>query len=500
MNAGPAPRAGATPTVFDAERRALTLGLILTVTMVGFESLAVSTALPRIQEDLQGLALYGWVSAAYLLGHLVGIPAAGWIADRRGLALPFGGGLTLFAGGLALATVAPAMWVIVLARLLQGIGGGAIPAVAYVAAGRAYPPDLRPRVFAIMSTAWVLPGLVGPSVSAAVTEQLGWRWVFFGLLPLIPPAAAMALPSLHRLDRRAGDRTRPGGDAEEERRAEPGGEKRVGRAVALASGVALVLASASLPLVPGIAAAVAGAAIAARSYLGLAPPGTLRLAPGLPATIAMRAFQTFAFFGVDFFVPYAFNEVHGTSLGMAGLAVTAATFSWTAGAWISERVLARVGPRAQIRRGLMWLLAGNVLTAAVLWPGTATLVAALVGAVLAGLGIGLGYSVVSVTMLGYAEPGREGHTASSLSLTDVLGAALATGTGGALIALGADRGWHPRTGVLLAFALPTLVGAIGIAAASRLPTRVPERARPEGAREGRDSAREEGRNSAMASP
>ena len=154
--------AAARPSVFDRNRRALTLGLVLTVTMVGFEALAVSTALPRIQEELRGLALYGWVSAAYLLGQLIGIPAAGLLADRRSLALPFGGGLVLFAAGLAIAGAAPAMEILVLARLLQGIGGGAIPAIAYVASGRAYPPELRPRVFAIMSTAWVLPGLIGP--------------------------------------------------------------------------------------------------------------------------------------------------------------------------------------------------------------------------------------------------------------------------------------------------------------------------------------------------
>jgi MFS family permease len=196
----------------------------------------------------------------------------------------------------------------------------------------------------------------------------------------------------------------------------------------------------------------------------------------LPATIAMRAIQTFAFFGVDFFVPYAFNGVHGTSLAVAGMAVTAATFSWTAGAWISERVLERAGPRRQVRRGLVWIVLGNVLIAMVLWPGAAALIAGLVGSVLAGLGIGLGYSVLSVTMLAYAEPGREGETASSLSLTDTLGTALATGASGAFIAMGAARGWEPRTGVLLAFALPTLVAVLAILAASRLPARLPTRA------------------------
>ena len=354
------------------------------------------------------------------------------------------------------------MVVLVLARLLQGIGGGVIPAIAYVAAGRAYPPELRPRVFAIFSTAWVLPGLIGPSISAAVTLQLGWRWVFFGLLPLIPLAAAMTLPSLRRLG--------AGAERTLDRRRAAAPSDRCSRL-----GVALLLAAADLPLPIAVVAAGAGALLALRSYLALAPPGTLRLAPGLPATIAMRAFQTFAFFGVDFFVPYAFHDVHGTSLTVAGLSVTAATFSWTAGAWVSERVLPRVGPRALVRGGLCWIVVGNVLIAMVLWPGTASLVAGLVGSVLAGLGMGLGYSVVSVTMLGYAEPGREGATASSLSLTDTLGAALATGLSGALIALGAARGWEPRTGVLLAYTLPTLTGVVGILAASRLPAAMPAR-------------------------
>jgi MFS family permease len=375
------------------------------------------------------------------------------------LALPFGAGLTLFAVGLAIAGAAPAMEVVVLARLLQGIGGGVIPAIAYVAAGRAYPPELRPRVFAIMSTAWVLPGLVGPSISAAVTIQLGWRWVFFGLLPLIPLAAAMTLPSLRRLGAGADKATADAG--------------RLRRAIVLAAGVALLLASADLPLHFAIVAAGSGALLALRSYVALAPTGTLRLRPGLPVTIAMRAFQTFSFFGVDFFVPYAFHDVHGTSLTVAGLSVTAATFSWTAGAWVSERMLPRVGPRSLVRHGLFWIVVGNVLIAAVLWPGTASLVAGLLGSVLAGLGIGLGYSVVSVTMLGYAEPGREGATASSLSLTDTLGAALATGLSGAFIALGAAHGWEPRTGVLLAYTLPTLTGVAGIFAASRLPAAMP---------------------------
>ncbi len=82
---------------------------------------------------------------------------------------------------------------------LQGIGAGAIPAVAYVAIGRAYPSAMQPRMFAVLSTAWVLPGIVGPAISAAVAEAFGWRWVFLGLLPLVAFAAVMTTRGVEAL-------------------------------------------------------------------------------------------------------------------------------------------------------------------------------------------------------------------------------------------------------------------------------------------------------------
>ncbi|HYJ73445.1 MAG TPA: MFS transporter, partial [Actinomycetota bacterium] len=166
-------------------RRGLTIGLVLTITLVAFEALAVITILPTIKDDLQGISLYGWVTSAFQLGLLVGIVVAGGQADRRGPAPPFVAGVLVFVAGLTIGGLAPSMLVLVLARGLQGLGAGAIPAVAYAAIGRTYPEALRPRVFAVLSTAWVVPGLIGPALSALVAVSVGWRWVFLGLLPLV---------------------------------------------------------------------------------------------------------------------------------------------------------------------------------------------------------------------------------------------------------------------------------------------------------------------------
>lgn len=189
---GPAEGGG----LWSPERRPLTLGLVLTITLVAAEALAVSTAMPIVARDLGGHELYGLVFSAFMVGSLLGIVAAGTLIDARGVVLPFVIGLALFAIGLALAGAAVSMPMLIGARFIQGIGGGAIPPIAYVAIGRSLPDHLRPRMFATMSTAWVLPGILGPGIAGIVAETFSWRWIFLGLLPLLAVSGTMAYRGL----------------------------------------------------------------------------------------------------------------------------------------------------------------------------------------------------------------------------------------------------------------------------------------------------------------
>ncbi|MGH3407597.1 MAG: MFS transporter, partial [Streptosporangiaceae bacterium] len=104
------------------QRRTLTTGLVLTITFIASEALAVVTVMPVVARDLGGLDLYGWVFSAFMLGSVVGIVVAGRQADRHGPAVPYVGGLVLFAAGLLVAGLAPAMPVLVAGRALQGLG------------------------------------------------------------------------------------------------------------------------------------------------------------------------------------------------------------------------------------------------------------------------------------------------------------------------------------------------------------------------------------------
>jgi len=437
-------------------RRGLTIGLVLTITLVAFEALAVITILPAIKDDLQGISLYGWVTSAFQLGVLVGIVVAGGQADRRGPAPPFVAGVLVFAVGLAAGGMATSMLVLVLARGLQGLGAGAIPAVAYASIGRSYPEALRPRVFAVLSTAWVVPGLIGPAVSALVAERFGWRWVFLGLLPLVLASGALALPSLRRLGPPKEPLVQRG---------------RLAKAIGVAVGTGLLLAGlTSRSLLAGAVMVGAGLAVAAYPLRGLLPPGTLRARPGLPVAVLSRALLTFAFFGADTYVPLAITSVRGQSTAVASVAVTAATLAWTAGAWVQERKAAAWPGRRLIRTGFLIVAAGIGLELAALFPGVPVAVG-VAGWAVGGFGIGLAYSPVSLIVLGEAPSGQEGAASASLQLADTLGVALGAGLGGVLVAFGAAAGWLPRTGIAGAFTLTAAVALLAAVLARRIPSR-----------------------------
>jgi MFS family permease len=445
--------------VWSPGRRALTLGLFLTITLVAFEGLAVATILNIIEDDLQDIGLLGWVFSAFFLGSLFGIVAAGYDADRKGPARPFIVGLSLFALGLLGAGLAPSMVALVAARAVQGVGAGAIPAVAYVVIGRAYPPELQPRMFAVSSTAWVLPGLISPAISGAVASAIGWRWVFLGLLPLVALAGVATTRALHTLGP-------PGGEEPVDRRL---------RALTLVVGAGLVLAGASShAAVAVVVLIVIGGIVGAHAFIRLVPAGTVRLARGQPAAIALRGLATFAFFGTDGYVSFTVTSVRDSSIALGGIALTAAVLTWTAGSWIQERRVRQIGPQAFVQVGVLLIAAGIGLMVLVAQSTVPAAIAVVAWAV-AGMGMGLSYSPISLVVLSEAPEGGEGGASAALQLSDTLGIALGTGVAGAIVAAGDSLDWARGTALTIAFVMCGAVALFTAAAATRLPAKITDR-------------------------
>jgi MFS family permease len=438
-------------------RRSLIVGLVLTITLVAFEALAVSTVMPIVADELNGIELYGWVFTAFMLGSLIGIVLVGGLIDRRGLGGPFAAGIALFAAGLIVGGLAPSMEVLVGARFVQGLGAGTVPPIAYVAIGRSLPEHLRPQMFATLSTAWILPGVVGPALAGIVGETLGWRWVFLGLLPLIVLSASIAFPAVRRIG------------------PDPSGapnaatlRDRAPLALLVALGTGLLLAGmtsgdAILLVVLGIAGTVLGMFALRR----LTPEGTLRAAQGLPATILMRGVITFAFFAVDAYVALALVEWRGLSAAQAGIALTAATISWTAGSWTQAKFSKRWPPERFVRAGVIVLVVGLASFGIVLVPTISPWVALPTFAV-AGYAMGLAYSPLALIVLREAPTAEQGRASSAISLTDSLGTALGTGVTGALVAASVRSSGNPAGGLALGFAVAVIVALLGVILSGRL--------------------------------
>ena len=446
------------------QRRALTVGLVLTITFVASEALAVVTVMPVVARDLGGLRLYGWVFSGFMLGSVIGIVAAGREADRRGPAVPFVAGVVLFGAGLALAGLAPSMGVLVAGRVLQGVGAGAVPSVAYATIGRSLPETLRARMMAVLSTAWVAPGLIGPAVSAEVARLFGWRWVFLGLLPIVAVAGTIAVPALIRLGP-------PASSGAEEHRMIDGFRTAAGATMILA-GLTLAAGSGAGPgrleaILGGVVLIAAGAAVGLPALRRLVPPGTLTARAGLPATILSRGLLTFTFFGADAYVTLTVTAVRHRTPVVAGIAVTGATVAWTVGAWIQARLSGTWEGRRLVRSGLVIVLAGIAGMVLVLLPGV-PVAEGLAAWTVAGLGMGLAYAPISLMMLQKAPPGQEGRASASLNLADVLGTAIGIGVGGAAVA--ATAGHDLRLGIIVAFGAAAAVGLAALAVTRRLPS------------------------------
>jgi MFS family permease len=312
-------------------------------------------------------------------------------------------------------------------------------------------------MFAVLSTAWVVPGLIGPAIAALVAAAVGWRWVFLGLLPLVIAAGILVVLALRHVPPPADP-----GTATVSYLAVLG--------VVVGSGVALAaLTSGAVPVVA--VGGVAGAVLLAFSLRRLTSARSLSPRPGLAATVYSRALLTCCFFAGDAYVPYAIVTVRHAPTVLAALALTASTLTWTAGAWVQARCIAKYGPRRLVRPGECLVAVGLGLMCVVLLPSVPPALAILAWA-LAGGGIGTAYAPLSVTTLGLAAAGEEGRATSALQLCDVLGQAVGTGVAGAIVAAAATSMEH-GTGVALAFSFAIAVALIGVIVGTRLPRRLP---------------------------
>ena len=441
--------------VLTAGFRGATLGIVLVVTLLAFESMAVGTVMPTVAADLDGLSLYAWGFSTTLITSLLSTVLAGGWVDRSGPVRPFMIGLGTFVAGLAVAGAAPAMWVFVAGRAVQGLGTGVSLVAMYVVIARVYPEELRSRAFAALSAAWVLPSLIGPAVGGAVAEHAGWRWVFLGLIPLVVPPTLLLVPALR--DVKPAD---PGSASGSGSGSGSGGSRYVA-AVAVAAGAAVLLYGldgTGWTIAPAVLLGLAGLAFGLPRLL---PPGTLRLRRGLPSVVLVRGLLAGAFLGSEVYIPLALTRLHGFSATQAGIVLTAGALGWSAASQIQGRSARPREFYALVGAGCV--TAGTVLTTLALqlsgW-------LAAPAWIVAGAGMGFAVGSLSVLLLDLSAEDEQGVNSSALQISDNLGSTLVVGVAGALVTgLGAAR---MGLGLAVAGALFAAIAVLGVVAALRL--------------------------------
>lgn len=411
------------PTVrdelFGPRRRAVTLGIVLLISLVAFEQMGVGTAMPAVVAELGTVADYAWPFVAFIATTVVGTVLGGRWCDARGPRLVLLLAPAVFGLGLLVAGTAGSLPQLLAGRLMQGLGAGAQGVAVYVLIALVYSVRARPAVFGLVSSAWVAPSLVGPPVAGLVTEHLSWHWVFLGLLPLVGLAVLLVLPAVRGLAPPA----------------EPAPPHRglVLAAVAAAVGVAGLSWAGQHPTVAGAVLAAAALALLVPALRRLLPAGTVRARRGIAAVVAGRGLIAGAFFTVTAYLPLMLTATHGWSLSEAGLPLIVGSLGWSAAAaWQGRRPEL---PRPRLLRIGMLLIAVGTAGQLVVAPAWGVAWAALPLWLLAGVGMGLGFSSLSALLLAGSRAEEVGYHSSAAQLTDQLAQAAFVGLGGALLAV-----------------------------------------------------------------
>src|ERR1700736_1658145 len=159
-------------------------GTMLALLLAALDQTIVGTAMPRIVADLDGLSYYAWVITAYLVASTVMVPVAGKLGDLFGRKPFLLTGMVGFVAASALCGLSQNMTELIMFRTIQGIFGGVLFATVFAVIGDLFPPQQRARVGGLFGAVFGLSSVLGPTAGGYITDNLGWRWVFYVNLPI----------------------------------------------------------------------------------------------------------------------------------------------------------------------------------------------------------------------------------------------------------------------------------------------------------------------------
>ncbi|PDY48869.1 MDR family MFS transporter [Bacillus pseudomycoides] len=159
-------------------------GLLLGILMAAMDNTIVATAMATIVGDLGGFDKFVWVTSAYMVATMAGMPIFGKLSDMYGRKRFYIGGLLLFLLGSILCGTAASIEQLSIYRAIQGIGGGALMPIAFTIMYDIFPPEKRGKMTGLFGAVFGTSSVFGPLLGAYITDYISWHWVFYINIPL----------------------------------------------------------------------------------------------------------------------------------------------------------------------------------------------------------------------------------------------------------------------------------------------------------------------------
>ena len=369
-------------------------GLLMAVFLASLDQTVVGTAIPRIVTDLGGFDRFTWITTAYIVASITFVPIVGRLSDLYGRKAFFIGGILLFLVGSALAGASQTMNQLIAARAVQGVGGGAMMALAFTTVADLFAPRERGKYTGYVAAVYGFSSLIGPVLGGLITDIFSWHWIFYVNVPLglaviflfirffpnVKPAKRK-----HRLDY-------------------PGMALLIAAVVSLLVGLSLAGVEYAW-LSPQIVGTLLFAAVTAIVFIVVERRTADPIMPQsiysdriVSISLAAAFLTGFAMFGTIIFIPLFFQAVLGTSATSSGSFLTPMMLSMVLAAALSGQALSRFGGHYRIQGliGFAIFVAGLGFTSQ-MTPETSFL-EAVAFITIAGFGVGITFPCFSISV------------------------------------------------------------------------------------------------------
>jgi EmrB/QacA subfamily drug resistance transporter len=449
--------------------RTIVMGLMLALFLSSLDQTIVATALSTIAGDLGGWSLMPWVVSAYLIASTVTTPIYGRLSDLFGRRPVLLVSISLFVFGAILSALAQSMLMLIMARIVQGLGGGGLRAISLAVVGDILPPRERGRVQGYLSSTFAVANISGPVLGGLFVEYLSWHWIFWINLPLGAAAFAATYFQLKRLPLPG---RRPKIDW-------LGALLIVAACTPVLIGITLIQRSADwlAPEAWGCFAlgAVCLAALIAQEKIAPQPMLPLHLFKNriFTTAIIITGLASMVMMALTVLVPLAYQMVAGLSPKDAGLRMIAMTLGSVSGSFLAGQAVTRTG-----RYRFLPILGTSAavcmcLVIALVGLGHSLLLDTFVTLAL-GLAFGCQFSPITVTIQNAVDPRDGGVAVACMMFFRLMGGAFGVALLSALLLGRLPAGGHAEPAqAAAAFSLVFLaaagIAALCLVAALRLP-------------------------------